>query len=460
MDGAAPMRMTNRIACSRELEQQDREREPGDRGHRLQPGDHRADRRAAGSSTRDDGDAERRARHDGDEEADDPAGQGDADGLPELARADLVASSANTGPGPGSTYDGFQPAARRPATTPRAMATAATLGHGHAQTGAAERRRWPGARLERSPAPDLGDSCSGVKRAWRRTSLRSAAVISPASADTAGRLDPAGTVEVHVVLLHDPAGPAGQQHHAVTEPHGLADVVGHEEHGQAALPPDRLELVVQQVAGHRIERAERLVHQQDRRLGGQRAGDAPRAGACRRTARAGAGRRSRPGAQRPGSPAAWASRSLRPTPLSRSGARRCPAPTATGTAPTPGTSARRARRRRRRRTWAVEAADDVQQRRLAAAGGPDQADELPRPGRQRDAVEGQHPAVPGIPLGHAVEGDRGARRRPRCEVPSAVARRPSSRGHLRLAALLEQGVEQGEVDELVQLGLLLRMPTA
>ena len=46
IDGAAPSTTTNRIAASRQLEQQDREREPRDRRHRLQAGDERADRRA------------------------------------------------------------------------------------------------------------------------------------------------------------------------------------------------------------------------------------------------------------------------------------------------------------------------------------------------------------------------------------------------------------------------------
>ena len=45
IDGAAPMTTTKRIAPSLELEEQDREREPRDRRHGLQAGDHRADRR-------------------------------------------------------------------------------------------------------------------------------------------------------------------------------------------------------------------------------------------------------------------------------------------------------------------------------------------------------------------------------------------------------------------------------
>src|SRR6478672_3571407 len=82
-------------------------------------------------------------------------------------------------------------------------------------------------------------------------------------------LDPAGTGDVDGILLDDPSGPAGQQHHAVAEAHGLADVVGDEQDAERALAPDRLELVVEQVAGHGVEGSERLVHEQHRGLGGQ-----------------------------------------------------------------------------------------------------------------------------------------------------------------------------------------------
>ena len=46
IDGAAPSTTTNMIAASRQLEQQDREREPRDRRHGLQAGDERAERGA------------------------------------------------------------------------------------------------------------------------------------------------------------------------------------------------------------------------------------------------------------------------------------------------------------------------------------------------------------------------------------------------------------------------------
>ena len=77
------------------------------------------------------------------------------------------------------------------------------------------------------------------------------------------RVEPTRTLDVDRVLLDDPTGSARQQDHAVAEAHGLAHVVGHEDHGEPRLAPQPLELVVQHVAGHGVERAERLVHEQD-----------------------------------------------------------------------------------------------------------------------------------------------------------------------------------------------------
>ena len=70
-------------------------------------------------------------------------------------------------------------------------------------------------------------------------------------------------------------GRARQQDDAVAQADRLADVVGDEQDGEPPANPlaDPVELVVEQVAGHRVERAERLVHQQHVRLLGQRAGE-------------------------------------------------------------------------------------------------------------------------------------------------------------------------------------------
>ena len=76
-------------------------------------------------------------------------------------------------------------------------------------------------------------------------------------------LDPPRARDVDGELRRHPARPAGQQHDAVAEADGLADVVGHEQDRRAGRLPDPLELVVEDVAGHGVERAEGLVHQQD-----------------------------------------------------------------------------------------------------------------------------------------------------------------------------------------------------
>ncbi len=59
----------------------------------------------------------------------------------------------------------------------------------------------------------------------------------------------------------------------VAEPGRLADVVGDEQHGQAAVADEGVELLVEDVAGHRVEGPERLVHQQDVGVLGERPGE-------------------------------------------------------------------------------------------------------------------------------------------------------------------------------------------
>ena len=53
----------------------------------------------------------------------------------------------------------------------------------------------------------------------------------------------------------------------------LRDRMGHEHDGDPGLLPDAQDLLVHPLAGHLVERTERLVHQQDRRLEGERPGD-------------------------------------------------------------------------------------------------------------------------------------------------------------------------------------------
>ena len=59
----------------------------------------------------------------------------------------------------------------------------------------------------------------------------------------------------------------------VGEIDGLGDVVGHEQNCAGGLLPDPQQKVLHLVAGLRVESAEGLVHQDDLRADGQRAGD-------------------------------------------------------------------------------------------------------------------------------------------------------------------------------------------
>ena len=71
-------------------------------------------------------------------------------------------------------------------------------------------------------------------------------------------------------------GAVGHQENLVGEIDRLVDVVGDHEHGLAGLEADAPHLVLQRPAGERVERRERLVHQQDPRIEDQhlREGDA------------------------------------------------------------------------------------------------------------------------------------------------------------------------------------------
>ena len=94
----------------------------------------------------------------------------------------------------------------------------------------------------------------------------------PARADTSGSsmrrgrgrstTNSSATRPGRLVQHDDPVGQAGR----------LPHVVGDEEHRAAGVAPDALELVVHDVAGHGVEGAEGLVHEQDVALLGQRAG--------------------------------------------------------------------------------------------------------------------------------------------------------------------------------------------
>ena len=64
-------------------------------------------------------------------------------------------------------------------------------------------------------------------------------------------------------LVHDLAGPRAHDVDAVGQEDRLVDVVGDEDHGLAQLAPDVQQPLLHEQAGLRVERAERLVEQQD-----------------------------------------------------------------------------------------------------------------------------------------------------------------------------------------------------
>src|SRR5215472_2013580 len=71
-------------------------------------------------------------------------------------------------------------------------------------------------------------------------------------------------------LLQTP-GPAREHQHAVGEKHRLVDLMGYEQDGLAALLPDAHQLGLHDLAGLRVERRERLVHEENIRIDRKRA---------------------------------------------------------------------------------------------------------------------------------------------------------------------------------------------
>src|ERR1019366_254321 len=163
---------------------------------------------------------------------------------------------------------------------PNAMAMAASLGqaarHIACARGEAEEPRW------RASSPRISLSCNAswtVAVRALRSSAMSCYLLTQGISDLSGQnrddpvFDATRPVDSDVVLRDDAPGAAGQQHHPVPQTHRLTHVVRDEKYGQVALPPYRLELIVQQVARHRIECAEWLVHQQHGSPGRERTSD-------------------------------------------------------------------------------------------------------------------------------------------------------------------------------------------
>ena len=97
-----------------------------------------------------------------------------------------------------------------------------------------------------------------------RTSSRSRSVIVAASAATSAESIRRGRGDVDGELGRHPPGPAGQQRRRGRPRRTASRTLWVTKTTVSRGPrPDPLELVVEDVAGHGVERAERLVHQQD-----------------------------------------------------------------------------------------------------------------------------------------------------------------------------------------------------
>src|SRR5581483_683590 len=78
--------------------------------------------------------------------------------------------------------------------------------------------------------------------------------------------------QVNLVFALHLAGTEGEQRYSVSQAHGLADIVGNENDRPASLGPDAFKLVVQQIAGLRIECGERFIHEQNVGFSGKSTG--------------------------------------------------------------------------------------------------------------------------------------------------------------------------------------------
>ena len=111
-----------------------------------------------------------------------------------------------------------------------------------------------------------------------------------ASRTSSSRLGRAATS----TIVGDPPRARRHHDHAVGQEHRLGDRVRDEHDRRARLRADPQQLGLHPLAGHLVQRAERLVHQQQRRAARRARGRSPPAAACRPRAGSGGARRSRP----------------------------------------------------------------------------------------------------------------------------------------------------------------------
>ena len=184
-------------------------------------------------------------------------------------------------------------------------------------------------------------------------------------------------------FVEDAAGLRLHDDGAIRERHGLMNVVGHHQDGRARLFPKSEQMIVQACAREGIERRERLVEEENLRVRHETRAQWRRAAAVRRRDRAASARhvrqaRSCRGREPPARRAPRSeSRRVRNATLSATfshGSSRG----SWKTMPMAGCGSMIASPSRRMSpcAGAVEAGDEAEQRRLAAAGAADQRDDL------------------------------------------------------------------------------------
>ena len=133
-----------------------------------------------------------------------------------------------------------------------------------ATTKTARHRATPAAVSEATRAsPCRLRACRAVVE--RRAAPRTRAAAADATSASRSSRSADGQHRIRDVA-DDPARPAGEHEDAVGEEDRLGDRVGHEHDARPRLAPDGLQVDVEPLAGQRVERAERLVEEQDRRL--------------------------------------------------------------------------------------------------------------------------------------------------------------------------------------------------
>src|SRR5215831_4195479 len=180
----------------------------------------------------------------------------------------LSNSDWKTGFGGGNTYSGFHPDHTTSCQMPTAIAIASSFGHSEAHA-RAYHFGFGGSTISSASRPDSSDSSErspGV-RVSSRVAMAAHLLAQPVR-DLAGlrcdlgRVHTARPRDRDRELGRNPSRSAREQHDTVAQTDCLAHVVRHEDDRLVRGAPQTFELVVEQVARHGVERAERLVHQQ------------------------------------------------------------------------------------------------------------------------------------------------------------------------------------------------------